>query len=337
MSSEETTCSSETEIYFSTTTLYNNIEVEHKFYIQADVKKSTDFVASTTENYSQRLTFANSGSSWGSSITVKDVPTDNTYHTVSGITKNNDSRNTNLSIFLVSHTAGYISVKNVMCIDLTKIYGHGKEPTDPAVFKSDFSRWFGRTLTYEPYNAGTTPSGTSSVIFPDGMRSAGSAYDEIRKEDNDWVAYKRIGDIDLGTLNWSVYGSYTYALRSSFTNAKTPSGITIIANLITKNYTNISINDLIQNQDLNKTIAIGNPYDGNCIFIHDDSYNSSTIKAALNGVILYYELNYPIRYILDNPISNIYKAETNGIEQILPENGKTPTTAPANLDITYKI
>lgn len=44
---------------------------------------------------------------------------------------------------------GYMSL-----FDLTLIYGAGNEPTTVEQFEADYEKWFGKPLTYEPYNAG---------------------------------------------------------------------------------------------------------------------------------------------------------------------------------------
>ncbi len=48
-----------------------------------------------------------------------------------------------------------IDVHSCMCIDLTTIYGSGKEPTSVAQFESDYRMWFGKPLSYEEYDAGS--------------------------------------------------------------------------------------------------------------------------------------------------------------------------------------
>lgn len=43
----------------------------------------------------------------------------------------------------------------MVLVDLTAIYGEGNEPTDPTVFEADYKRWFGKELTFEPYDEGS--------------------------------------------------------------------------------------------------------------------------------------------------------------------------------------
>ena len=54
-------------------------------------------------------------------------------------------------------------------IDLTLIYGSGNEPSTPAQFEADYFKWFGKPLTYEPYDEGSLRSvkmsGIKSVGF----------------------------------------------------------------------------------------------------------------------------------------------------------------------------
>lgn len=113
-----------------------------------------------------------------------------------------------------------------MLFDLTLIYGAGNEPTTVTQFEADYQRWFGKPLTYEEYDAGslrpvlmnaiktkgandawtntqTLPvttltgklngAGSSVTIFPDGMKKAGSVYDEIKIDNGVVKAVKRVG------------------------------------------------------------------------------------------------------------------------------------------------
>lgn len=112
------------------------------------------------------------------------------------------------------------SFSNVMLVDLTLMFGEGNEPTAAQMeelFPLDYY-----DDTTEPYMLnfvgtglvskdsldtplGTLPlnittltgklggSGESTVIFSSGMRSVGSVYDEIHKDNRQWVAVVRIG------------------------------------------------------------------------------------------------------------------------------------------------
>lgn len=79
------------------------------------------------------------------------------YRDIIGVTK--DKTAIYFSIYrsgssLTFSSADTALFKNLMCIDLTLIYGEGNEPSTAAQFETDYQNWFGKKLTYEPYSAG---------------------------------------------------------------------------------------------------------------------------------------------------------------------------------------
>lgn len=71
---------------------------------------------------------------------------------------------------IVINDADYTySVKNYMLIDLTLIYGEGNEPTTPEQFERDYKLWFGKELTFEPYDKGSIRETLPVKYFPKGM------------------------------------------------------------------------------------------------------------------------------------------------------------------------
>lgn len=114
--------------------------------------------------------------------------------------------------------------------DLTEMFGAGNEPTTPAEFWQRVPEKF---YGYNPsaYKSVNIPS---SKYFPDGMRSAGSAYDEINFLSQ--KAIKRIGAVDMGTLNWSYSTSRTaFQTNDLDTKIKFPATSSDTANLICTN------------------------------------------------------------------------------------------------------
>ena len=108
---------------------------------------------------------------------------------------------------------GGIAYDKAQLFDLTQMFGTGNEPATVAEFRAVFPD------DYYPYNTGELKSIMSETVeaknqsgetkhvniptlkyFPDGMRSAGSAYDEINFLSQ--KAIKRIGAVDMGTLSW---------------------------------------------------------------------------------------------------------------------------------------
>lgn len=56
-----------------------------------------------------------------------------------------------------------------MVFDLTLIYGSGKEPSTPEQFEQDYFNWFGKPLTYEPYDAGSLRNTKVSALKTTGF------------------------------------------------------------------------------------------------------------------------------------------------------------------------
>lgn len=167
----------------------------------------------------------------------------------------------------------------------------------------------------------TTLTSGGNVIFPDGMKSAGTAYDEMTAT----KAIKRIGVVDLGTLTWSYSNTRFQATLDR------PNGT---LNMLCTKYqpTNLSATAP------DKTIYAGSYYGAGKIAIYDSAYtDAATFKAAMSGVLLYYELATPTEYTLDTPFNTQYRVDNDGTETILPENTSTPTTSPIVADINYAL
>ena len=191
---------------------------------------------------------------------------------------------------------------------------------------------------YEPYKEFTYDLSWIKKYFPNGMRSAGSAYDEIVFDESKqkWVAIQRIGEVDLGSLNWRYvtrintfsavytgikrvevypYGDNVNAINTRYQNVRyfwgdSTSGVDGIA----VNYRAASLNEILI-RDSNFTDA-----------------NTDVFKAAMQGVILYYELAEPIVTPIEEVVNFSYEVGDFGTEEII-SNG--PTT-PFKGDIVYQ-
>lgn len=168
-----------------------------------------------------------------------------------------------------------------------------------------------QTNEYQPYNKHRVNI-PSSKYFPDGMRSAGSAYDEINFLSQ--KAIKKIGVVDMGTMDWGS-NSGTYPTNSfysiGFTSAK-------------GNTTNIISNGKFYNIYANSG--------GNIIAItdSDEKYDSNAaFKAAMSGVMLYYELATPVETAITPPLQALstYKGFTSfSAPNLLTQNGPLSVT-----------
>lgn len=122
-----------------------------------------------------------------------------TYKLISAIIKR-DNTNSYITLYDVAGSGEQSSIKRGQAIDLTQMFGSGNEPTTP----DDFAKRLGYSsiddVPYIPYNEGEIVSSFAEGIkttdtegkvserkwsetlkkyFPDGLKSAGLAYDEI--------------------------------------------------------------------------------------------------------------------------------------------------------------
>jgi len=196
-----------------------------------------------------------------------------------------------------------------------------------------------RNRTYEPYreNIAQLPittltgklngEGESVTIFPDGMKSAGDVHDEIFVDNGVVKAIKRVGAVDLGSVDWNIgepalstYATPFFAILPKKAKA-IGRGNTWDTFITTKGYLPKSAYDVGYMQD--KTLCTKNG-EGRVLIIGDNSYSSAaSFKAAMQGVMLYYELETPEvyelditpqdlqkRYIGSDPVVRVYKGDT---------------------------
>lgn len=184
---------------------------------------------------------------------------------------------------------------------------------------------------YEPYWDATKDLSIIQKYFPNGMRSAGSIYDEISFDETTqkWVAIQRVGNVDLGSLSWEKddrpNSTITWRFKTGIINNVPQSGA--ILNILSSKYTT-DISPIGQ-ENVDDTIII---YNGR-IYIEDTSYtDAAAFKSALAGVILNYELAEPIITVIEEPVNLSYKVGDFGIEQILSDS----FSAPFRADIIYQ-
>ena len=142
------------------------------------------------------------------------------------------------------------------------------------------------TDEFEPYTSSTT-SLPISTYFPTGMKSAGSAYDELTPT----KAITRVGAVDLGSLTYIKEGATTAHPDFPLFYAPVPNALgKYSAN------GNTQICAKYQNRDstsLWKDMQIGFGSSSTNINIADSSFANYTVdqvKSALSGVYLNYEL-----------------------------------------------
>lgn len=202
-----------------------------------------------------------------------------------------------------------------------------------------------RNGEYEPYKTNTIElnlptltgklngEGESVVVFPDGLKSAGTAYDEIVIENGYAVrVIKRIKTIDLGDTQknqWAKYdvtqGTLFRILLSDRKNGNIKSSVGAIC----ARYVSTTPTDR-ENKTLSGSVI-------NTDFIDNDYSTVDSFYASLPGLKLAYELATPEEYILDAPLPDTFQAYKGGTIKQLPENGSAPVTAPMVMTVTYAI
>ena len=240
-----------------------------------------------------------------------------------GLIKVNNSSNVGNQEIVIENNVSYIrfylggngSYNHDICINISDTSINGK---------------------YYPYIKRVEDLAVIRKYFPQGMKSAGSAHDEIRynKASGKWEKVVRIGEVDLGTLTWYYYADYGF--YAPLTNEAMWHTANFLSALPYDKKVTPSSDELKQ---LDKVMMLGAPNIGDSwakkVVIKDSAYtDTATFKAAMAGVILYYELAEPIITELDeaDQFKDLDYAVWNaGTEKAIAEGKSAPLAA----DITY--
>ena len=178
---------------------------------------------------------------------------------------------------------------------------------------------------YEPYWEDTEDLSVIPTLFPDGMKSAGSAHDTIYYDryQNKWFKVTRIGSVDMGDLDIRLTAEAA-VFFSTIPNMKLPTTITERADGL-----------LCEKYIISKSLAVADMPDksilrfpSNRIYIKDSAYtDAASFKAAMAGVILYYELADPIVEEITIPMNPTYKVDNGGTERMIAEQPSAPISA----------
>jgi hypothetical protein len=168
--------------------------------------------------------------------------------------------------------------------------------------------------------------------FPQGMKSAGSAHDEIRynKASGKWEKVVRIGEVDMGTLNWRLDSSGFFY---GYIECMAKPSAAVLSAIYSQYSKTISLSGYDSAPD--KTISTSGSFSNSYVYVKDTSNTDLTaFKAAVNGVTLYYELAEPIVTELDeaDQFKDLdYQVWNAGTEKAIAEGKSAPLAA----DITY--
>lgn len=189
--------------------------------------------------------------------------------------------------------------------DLTLMFGSGNEPSTVEEFEKIFS------ADYYPYNAGEIVStgvtevavGETAHLIPEAIKalpgygwSAGTARNYVDYENKRYV--QCVGSVDLGTLNWgfnttSGVGNHFYASVKHLNFKYLGAFGTIVYNILCSKYVTVARSS---NVFVDKTLTLdGSSTRVSQIQVKDTTYtDAAAFKKAMQGVILYYELETPI-------------------------------------------
>lgn len=185
--------------------------------------------------------------------------------------------------------------------DLTAMFGSGNEPTTVEEFENIFP------ADYYPYNAGEVVRtgvtevavGDTAYPIPEAIKalpgygwSAGTARNYVDYENKQYV--QCVQSVDLGTLSWvaGVGGKVSFQ-TSQVTGQKLTKNYSVPPNIICSKYSTKTQNELWGHINVTGITADANT-DG-YIDVNDTSYTDATaFKQAMQGVMLYYELETPI-------------------------------------------
>lgn len=183
-------------------------------------------------------------------------------------------------------------------------------------------------------------SETSEVIFPDGMRSAGSAYDYLIVDADGYArkAVKAVESVDMGTLTWVKNTLYGNVFNVNITDKRAVSGYGE-SNLVCSKYVAVYRNNYAGLSAFNKIIAeVRTNSPSSNIAISDADFADKTdeqVKTLLSGVMLNFELATPVVYTLDEPIYLGYPVDDFGTEAKLPVDTATLPTGPVRYSVLY--
>lgn len=197
----------------------------------------------------------------------------------------------------------------IQIFDLTAMFGTGNEPSTVEEFEKMFP------ADYYPYNAGEIVSagvtevavGETTHTIPEAIRnlpgygwSAGTARNYIDYENKKY--YQCVQSVDLGTLTWKNGTSVSFETRQ-LAGQKLTKKYSVPPNFICPKYSTKTQDNLWGKTDVKGITADAN-VDG-FVYVNDTSYTDVTaFKQAMQGVILYYELEKPIVTDISNLIDD---------------------------------
>lgn len=183
--------------------------------------------------------------------------------------------------------------------------------------------WSGyRNGEWEPHWESERTTGVGRY-FPDGLHRVGATYDELTES----VAVRRVGSVDLGTLEWDQPDGDSYpSVFCATVTGKAPGNeircLSYEYDGTSSSYQSLSGGGML--------------CDGSTLYVCDTAYGTvSDFKAAVDGVMLQYALSVPEERQVNPPLNLTYKVSDFGIEQVIGPSGAEPVTTPVPMVVSY--
>lgn len=154
--------------------------------------------------------------------------------------------------------------------------------------------------------------------FPDGMKP----WDKVYNKNGKGYIVRGSGMVDLGSLNWYTEDtSVSNAIRFFSTKVAGSKGVlsNVVGNIVCEKYATITASNTY-NQKIGVAIKTGGE-----ISVYDPTYtDKESFKAAMQGVILYYELAEPTILEYAEPFNLDYEVWDFGTEEMLADVPSAP-------------
>ena len=196
-----------------------------------------------------------------------------------------------------------------------------------SVYKNDIaislyhSGWKAENAKYQPYKEFIRNIDTRILeMFPDGMNK----WDKVYNKNGRGYVIKGTGKVDMGTLSYA----YQPPIAGSF-----PLGFFYV-DIANKAHGNINM--LSGKYDTTAdwvNVGIRGDESAKTIYVKDGAFaNAASFKAAMQGVMLYYELAEPQVYEFAEPFNLDYEVADFGTEEVIASKPSAPISA----DIIYQ-
>jgi len=153
------------------------------------------------------------------------------------------------------------------------------------------------------------------------LRAAGSVADELTSDE----LVTRVGVVDLGTLTWVVAStSKPHRFLATFNNAKNngDNTSTRMSNASCAAYETVTAKQAYDGS-VDKSIGLSFYNNNQHILISDSAYSDAAdFKAAMSGVLLFYQLATPTTTPISPTLPMTYRVEQGGSESIIVPAGE---------------